>query len=141
MIVDKWSSNEDCWTGFGLFGRRDRFTRIAIPGQPTIHLVDIVSPAIRRSACWITHLMPANEHPDVRDRKGPPGVRGKRTCRLGHRHPAALHWLLQKMSNWPDINEPTRADLAIMVSRTDERVRQLEAWRRDYATRVRQRGA
>lgn len=138
-VVDNWLSLEECWTGFGLFAWRDRFTRIVIPGQSMIRLVDIVNPAIRRSVLWIIHLMLAKEHPDVRDRKGPPGVRGKRVYMLAHQYPSALHWLLLKMSSWPDVYETTRSDLAIVVSRADERVRQLDAWRREYATRVRHR--
>lgn len=106
-----------------------------------IRLVDIVNPAIRRSVLWIIHLMLAKEHPDVRDRKGPPGVRGKRIDMLAHQYPSALHWLLQKMSSWPDVYETTRADLAIAVSKANERVRQLDVWRREYATRVRQQNS
>ena len=138
-VVDNWLSIEGYWMGFGLFSWRDRFTRVVVPGQSMIRLVDIVNPAIRRSVLWIIHLMLAKDHPDVRDRKGPPGVRGKRIYMLAHQYPSALHWLLQKMSNWPDVYETTRADLAIVVSRADQRARQLDVLRREYATRARQR--
>ena len=43
---------------------------------------------------------------------------------LAHQYRSALHWLLHKMSSWPDIYEMTRADVAIVVSRADERIRQ-----------------